>query len=75
MTDDNQIDINHVKDMMAQLLSHSFEIFGPTLDGITFSSIEDFIKHDMFLSAQQIYLKGREKFEKKREQIKLTHPQ
>jgi len=54
MTDD-EIDTNDVKRMMMGLLSTlNFEVFGPTLDGITFTSIEDFIKHDIFRTTQQI---------------------
>jgi hypothetical protein len=49
MVVDNQIDINQVKAQMFHLVSSlNFEVFGPTLDGITFSTIEDFVNHDIF---------------------------
>lgn len=49
MVDDNQIDINQVTAKMFHLVSSlNFEVFGPTLDGIRFSTIEDFVNHDIF---------------------------
>lgn len=42
-------DKNHVKAMMMGMLSTlNLEVFGPTLDGIKFNSVEDFTKHDIF---------------------------
>lgn len=73
---DDEIDTNDVKRMMMGLLSTlTFEVFGPTLDGITFTAIEDFTKHDIFRTTQQIQSYGMEDFEKRREQIKISHPQ
>lgn len=56
--------------------SSYFKGFGPTLDRIKFSTIQEFVKDYTFVQLKKAYEKhGIEKFAKKRDELKAISPE